>query len=135
MRKYVKVLESWGMYVNVCNLLMKAFSKSWIQIFFWGEGCVKASPSTAFCCQKDAGTQRLCKKKFASQFHQQNLSLICVLKFSKRCLQFAQFVQKKAFHSVHAEKPFAWVNFINVLRARFLYKIFGAKISNPKSAS
>jgi hypothetical protein len=26
------------------------------------------------------------------------------------------------------------VNFINVLHARFLYKIFGAKISNPKAS-
>jgi len=52
---------------------------------------VKKQPRTVF------------SKKISIQFHQQNLSLICLLKFAKRCLQFAQFVSKKTSHPVRSK--------------------------------
>jgi len=46
-----------------------------------------------FAKQKDTGEQSLAK--IAVQFHQQNLSQICVLKFAKCCSLFALFVRQK----------------------------------------
>jgi len=52
-----------------------------------------------FAKQKDSGGAQRLAKKIAIQFHQQNLSPICVLKFVKSCSPFAQFVCQKSFSS------------------------------------
>ncbi len=44
---YEKVWESLGTNENVCNLQMKAFSKSWIQIFFC-KSCVEKQSFNPF---------------------------------------------------------------------------------------
>jgi len=49
-------------------------------------------------------------------------------KYSGLAFPFRKMVNKKCRISIFA------VNFINVLHTRFSYKIFGAKISNPKAS-
>jgi len=56
-----------------------------------------------FVRQKDAGTQSLAKKN-AVQFHQQNLSQICELKFSNFVHHLLNSIFKKASHLVLQKK-------------------------------